>query len=290
MRITIQDLVLNGVKYAEEKGVSGLDLTMIQNLAKGIFQISDVDWIEKKRQVIEHQGDLLAFGKGMDRLIDGEPLDYVLGEVWFRGRQYNVDASVLIPRPETELLVEACIERLKTISEPQNWLNLECGAGSGVISIELALAFPDLYFSAWEISESSAELCKSNIIRHELFNLNLYQGDFFVGAVNYLQSRPGQPVFMVSNPPYIQSKVVPTLDASVKDFEPKQALDGGTDGLDYYRALFALFRDRKGILACEFGYDQRSALEALCAQQALSSVSFHKDFNGHDRYFIAERL
>ena len=289
MTLTIQDLVLHAADLAKDRGAPEIDLITLQHLAQGIFGIQDVDWIQQKRQAPESPALTQEFEHGVKRLLDGMPLAYILGDAWFRGRQYTVSPAVLIPRPETELLAEACIERISALPKPEDWLYLECGAGSGVLSIELALAFPDLRFNAWELSPEAALVCQENIDRHHIRNISLFTGDFFEGARAFLDQHPAGPVFIYSNPPYIESQVIETLDRSVTEFEPKLALDGGLDGLSCYRGLFELFQPYRGVLACEFGYNQRAALETLAKEFALKDIQFYTDYAQLDRYFIATR-
>lgn len=203
----------------------------------------------------------------LNRRLTGEPLAYVLGEVTFCGHLYEVWPGVLIPRPETELLVAEVHSALRTMSSEQRrrLQVLECGFGSGILSIELALAFPDLSIQSWDISDRALEIAQRNASLHQVSAVQWYEGDFFAdrdGALS--QVDPSRPVWVLSNPPYIPHADVATLDRGVRDFEPHLALDGGGDGLDFYRRFLDFFSEVPVTqYALEFGQGQSEALQSL---------------------------
>lgn len=192
------------------------------------------------------------------RAQNGEPAPYILGSAPFFGRDWGVEAGVLIPRSETELLVEAVLQ-----SAPFAARIAELGTGSGIIAGTLSLERP--HFSLWatELSPVAREVAKRN---WETLGarVELIEGaeDDWLGPLQSLA--PFDTI--VSNPPYIPSHDLPNLQASVRDFEPRLALDGGADGLNPYRQIAASGREllrEGGFVALEVGHDQKAAIEAL---------------------------
>lgn len=190
----------------------------------------------------------------------GEPLPYILGRAPFFGREWEVEPGVLIPRPETELLVEAVLEWA-----PANAKVADLGTGSGIIAGTLALERPKWKVFATELSPIAREVAARNFARLGA-RVELLEGrhNDWLGPF----PRGGLPRFdcLVSNPPYIASRAIEELQPSVRDFEPMLALDGGKDGLDPYRQI-ARGRSKLlvegGFVALEVGHDQKSAIESL---------------------------
>lgn len=214
------------------------------------------------------------------RVEDDEPLGYVLESAVFMGCQFTVKKGVLIPRSETELLVEYVTPHVQEMD-----IVLECGFGSGVISISLAKQFPDKLIYAWDNNTVAVDLAKMNAIELGINQVNWLEGDFFQGVSNLGNFLKGKNILLISNPPYIPSFDLLNLDDSVKAYEPFSALDGGDDGLDYYRKFIDLILEFKGkmTLACEIGSGQELALAQLVSQHPALSVEFEKDFAGHSR-------
>jgi release factor glutamine methyltransferase len=211
----------------------------------------------------------------------GTPLAYLLGTADFNGSSYIVDSGVLIPRPETEELVQysACIIR---------WLNnqtispviYECGLGTGVISIELSKLFPFLSFQGWDISSFAIENTIKNCHRHNISNLSVHHGDFFEG-VSKCNDVANQCV-LVSNPPYISDSDFDQLDEHVKR-EPITALVAQEDGTAIISQLINISIKRNMILICEMGYNQRLFFQEKYPDLRLF---FIQDLSGHDRFLM----
>ena len=166
-----------------------------------------------------------------ERHLAGEPVAYLIGEWEFYGLPLDISESVLIPRPDTEVLVDRALTYLKTVAEPRV---LDLCAGSGCIGLALAKNAPESHVVLGELDEGALRICRQNIRRNDL-----------TGRVVSLQldAREKPPAHLgefdciVSNPPYIPDGDIAELDASVRDYEPHLALRGGTDGLDFYRAI-----------------------------------------------------
>ncbi|BCM91644.1 release factor glutamine methyltransferase [Abditibacteriota bacterium] len=193
------------------------------------------------------------------RLGSGEPLPYVLGFAPFWNRDWQVRSGVLIPRPETELLVEAVLEHLTATKARV----AELGTGSGIIAGTLALERPQWEMLATDVSPEARAVASDNFSRLGA-HVQLLEGlpDNWLAPI-----KPFAPFDCIaSNPPYIPSHEIERLQHSVRDFEPRLALDGGEDGLNPYRQIAASGRDLLapgGFVALEVGWDQRQPIEEL---------------------------
>jgi len=212
----------------------------------------------------------------------GEPLQYLTGIQEFYGLALRVTAAVLIPRPETEHLVEAVLAWAQTQLKPLRLLDI--GTGSGAIALALAANEPSSEIIASDISIDALEIARDNALRLGL-------GD----RIRFLQSDllpAGEEPFdaIVSNPPYIPSPDAPTLQREVLDHEPHTALFAGPDGLDIYRRLIPAARmglREGGLLALEIGFGQQAALTHLLA--GWNDVRFLNDYANIPRVVLAER-
>jgi release factor glutamine methyltransferase len=224
-----------------------------------------------------------ALRRAMARLVKKEPIQYVLGEWDFRYLTLKCDRRALIPRPETEELVTRVLKFLngKKLEKP---FVVDVGTGTGAIILSLASEYKgEAVFLGIDISPAAIELAKENARR-----ISLPRDVSFVVADGLDDfDEPSCVDVIVSNPPYIKTDVCKTLDASVKDFEPINALDGGPEGLDFYdRYLSDAINLLKpgGAVFFEIGYDQGSALEKMMFEYGFSDIRIEKDFAGNDRY------
>lgn len=222
------------------------------------------------------------------RLVDerkkGKPLQYITGHQEFMKLDFMVNESVLIPRPDTEILVE---EALKIIKDPKNRIQniLDIGCGSGAINISIAYYAPSLLVSTVDISREALEAANQNAAANGVSaRIQFLQGDLFEPVT-------GKYDMIVSNPPYIRRDEIRTLQTEVSDFEPKMALDGGIDGLDFYRRIILEAPDyinESGHLLLEIGYDQANDIIFLLKKQnSYSDISIIKDLAGLDRVIRA---
>ncbi len=218
----------------------------------------------------------------------GEPLQYVLGRWGFRRLDLAIDRRVLIPRPETELLVEAVLEVLADRPGPRRVADL--GTGSGAIGLALAAELPLAGTEVWitDVDEDALDVARAN-----LAGLGRAARNVRAGAGSWFDALPDDLAFdvIVSNPPYV-AEGSPLLEESVGEWEPAGALFAGVDGLDAYRVLVpgALGRlATDGWLVLEIGADQGAAVRGLCEAAGYAGVEVRTDPAGHDRVVVARR-
>ncbi len=236
------------------------------------------------------QNESATFKELTLRRVKGVPVAYLTGEKEFWSLSFKVDESVLIPRPETELLVELASERIRIYQEkhPRRKIRIyEFGTGSGAVSVALCAELEQLDILASDCSASSLKIAASNLERHRDFLYQLGNRVMLVVADGVSMLNQAQRVdFLVANPPYIPSSSIADLSAEVRK-EPEQALDGGEDGLDYYRMLFKtapLFMQTYGEMLLEIGNEQQKPLEKLLdLHPYFQCLGFHKDLGNHPR-------
>ncbi|WP_039944545.1 peptide chain release factor N(5)-glutamine methyltransferase [Thermicanus aegyptius] len=228
----------------------------------------------------------------LERRKRGEPLQYILGEAPFYKYTFLVTPDVLIPRPETELLVEAALrwsEETGKVNEPLRLIDL--GVGSGAISLTLLRERPR--WEGWGVdrSEKALEVSRKNAER-----LGVAERYHPVLADMREISGKGFPPFplLLSNPPYIPTREIPSLQKEVRDYEPRIALDGGEDGLLFYRDIFRQLPDLllpEGVAFFEVGiHEGKETVRLLQEIPGIKSVELIKDFQGIDRIVIAYRI
>ena len=226
--------------------------------------------------------------KLVDRRASGIPVQYIIGSQEFMGLRFYVDESVLIPRQDTELLVETALEELKTMKKPAlgSLEVLDLCTGSGAIAVSLGYYDSRIKVTATDISPAALKTAKKNAGGYNL-NINFQEGDLWE-AIGYNEKKQkGKKQFdmICSNPPYIPSDVIPGLMREVKDHEPMLALDGGQDGMDLYRRIFekaGWFLKPQGVMLLEIGHDQGELIVALAEEHGFSCEVL-KDLAGHDR-------
>ena len=210
------------------------------------------------------------------------PLQYLVQKQGFYGFDYFVNESVLIPRPETETLVERIINTIK-IPNPKI---LDIGVGSGAIAITLAMHFPFSSVVGSDISENAIEVAKKNAIFHNVSErVQFVLSDLF-------ENIEGKFDLIVSNPPYIPIGDLETLEPEVTEYEPHIALFAGEDGLDIYRRLIPKAKEHlnpNGYLYFEAGHNQYEAIEALLKENDFKSVDHFSDLNGIPRFIYGQR-
>ncbi len=225
----------------------------------------------KDRDILD---DSSRFFELIDRRLKSEPIEYITNRVSFYSKSFYISQGALIPRPETEILVD---KSAKIISSSNIKRVAEIGVGSGAISITLAQMFPSLKIIATDISLDALAVARENIRRFaledriELRHSSLLEG---VGDIDMI----------VSNPPYISKDF--KLESNVVDYEPHTALFASRDGTELLRKIVALAKDRSIPLACEMGFDQREAMQSYFLDLGIENYYFYKDLANLDRGFI----
>ena len=215
------------------------------------------------------------------RRLKGEPVAYITGLWEFYGLPIRVTPDVLIPRPETELLVDIAKEVLTGYKMDARVLDLCCG--SGCITCAIGHEMPATKLAAVDLSASALEVCRSNL------SLNRLSSRVIVMQADATSSPPlgiGTFDLIVSNPPYVQSAEIQTLDGSVKDYEPIWALDGGADGLRFYKSIIKYWKSllrEDGVLIFEVGEGQADDVADMLMAAGFDSCSVRKDARGVER-------
>jgi len=221
---------------------------------------------------------------------EGEPLQYILGQTDFMGTILSVDKRVLIPRPETEILVELAIEKSGALREKDTFRILDLGVGSGNIAITMAKGIPNAAITALDISEEALTVAAKNAKANGVAGKIRF---LYKDMTAYLKAAAdGEERFdmIISDPPYIKMEQLDQLPADVKR-EPRLALDGGNDGLHFFREIIEYGHQvlaPDGFLFMEIGDGQRSGVEKIFACcPPYRYVQFYKDYVGTDRIVMA---
>jgi release factor glutamine methyltransferase len=228
--------------------------------------------------------ELAQFKEFLLRRVKHEPVQYILGEAMFMGIPLEVTPAVLIPRPETEELVEEVIRWLRQ-SRREGGDILDVGTGSGTIALALGKFLPGAHVTSLEFSADALELARRNCARHGLPNVEFLAGDIF--AEDFGGRRFDA---LVSNPPYVSAAEFEALEPEIREFEPALATTDGADGLSFIRRIARL---SSGILRAgggmflEIGYGQAAAAEAIAREQGLTGVEVSSDSAGIGRILSA---
>ncbi|AKP66372.1 peptide chain release factor N(5)-glutamine methyltransferase [Companilactobacillus ginsenosidimutans] len=226
---------------------------------------------------------LHRFRDGLIRLSNDEPVQYILGHAYFMGRDFTVNSDVLIPRQETEEMVQKIIDDHPNMQEAI----LDVGTGSGAIAVSLGINFSKDEILASDISEGALKVAQLNADNYQTNNVYFQQSDIFDDI------KPQRFNIIVSNPPYIAYSEKDVMDESVKKFEPDLALYGKNDGLDFYERISksaANYLYEDGILYMEFGYRQKNEVQQIFNKNMPEyAVEFYKDISGNYRYLKAFR-
>jgi release factor glutamine methyltransferase len=251
-------------------------------LAQTAFGLEPMALVRREREPIPEQWaiDLERFAL---RRLSGEPVSRIIGEREFWGHRFSLNAATLDPRPETEMLVAEAVAFIEHRRSPRV---LDLGTGSGAIVISILDAVPKATAIATDLAEEALAMARQNATRHGVADrIAFRQGAWW-------QAVPHTELFdvIVSNPPYIPSEVIPTLQPEVQLFDPRLALDGGWDGLEAYRAIAAQAARRLvpgGLLVLEIGQGQGATVGRILDRAGFGRVEVQKDLAGLDRVVLA---
>ena len=284
--MTIRDII---IKYSQELEIISdtprLDVEIFLQKALG-----DVDRIYihlnlNKELTKEQYDEFLGY---INDRINGRPVAYIVGNREFMGLDFFVKEGVLIPRPDTETLVEEIIQLCKNKNEEINIVDI--GTGSGAITVSLAKYIKNSKITSLDISDIPLEVGKINAVNNGVDNrIEFLKSDVFTAIKNTEKKFD----IIVSNPPYIPKKDIETLHTQVKDYEPYNALEGGEDGLDFYRQITeesVQYLKQGGILAYEVGHDQSEDVSKIMKHHGYDKIYTKKDIQGIDRVVIGFKL
>jgi release factor glutamine methyltransferase len=247
--------------------------------------------------VLAHADDLITteqerrFREYLEGRKKGKPLQYITGRQEFFGLDFEVNSDVLIPRPETELLIETALKLTTGLESPP--FICDVGTGSGCIAITLLhelRQFPDSRATAIDISEAALAVAKRNAARHGVVErIDFVVSDCFAE----LDSRQYQFDLIVSNPPYVRSDAIEELQREVRDFEPRMALEAGVEGLSVVRRLLkdgSNFLKTGGYLLFEIGFDQSGAVIQIVDRNTWRLLDIYQDLQGIPRTVVLQKL
>ena len=286
---TIQKLLNWVTEYLTIKGIESPRLSA-ELLLSHVLGLKRIDlYTQFNKQVPRQQLDQLHALVKRAGLY--EPVAYLTGKTEFYSLELDITADCMIPRPETELLVQRAIEFLRTRTGIQYVCDL-C-TGSGCIAVAIAKNFMNARVTATDIFAAALEVAARNVEKHRLNeHIQLLCGDLFEPVIQQLDGC--QFDLIVCNPPYVSTDEYEKLEKNVKDYEPKSALYAGTDGLDVYRRLIIKaddFLKPGAALMLEIGYAQGSAVKELLEQTGVfAEVKIEKDFHNNDRIVIAKKI
>ena len=280
MTLPVKELLLVGENRLRDAGIADAKVDS-RALYCHIFDLTPAQLIMEWQKTVEFDYCEKYFSL-LDRRAAGEPVQYITGVQEFMGYPIKVNPSVLIPRLDTETVVEKAIEIAKE-KKAKEILDLCCG--SGPIGIAMAKNLHDAKITLSDVSGDAAEVARSNVNALNLSKrIDVKSGDLFEPFRGRFSKKRFD--MIVSNPPYIPKATIPKLMAEVKDHEPMTALDGGEDGLDFYRWISGeagVFLKKRGILVFEIGHDQGEAVSKLLEEHGFENVQVVKDLAGLDR-------
>jgi release factor glutamine methyltransferase len=257
--------------------------------------------LKKDRAAIYRDNPLLSEGilGDIDKIIERrkgrEPLQYIFGETDFFGLKIRLGPGVLVPRPETELLVEEAVKIISNVEFNNSKMSfLDLCTGSGAIAIALARSFPDSEVFGTEISEIAIKYAVENAEINGIKNVTFLQGSLFEPVQKLRLDYGSRPAFdlITANPPYVRSSDMGGLQPEIRDWEPAGALDGGKDGLDYYRAIIpeaGNYLKENGALLFEVGAGQADAVKKVASDAGYHGISVIRDCAGIERIVIMAR-
>lgn len=281
--MTIKEIIIRYSKELEEiSPTPRLDVETLLQKVLGVDRLYILLNLDKYLSEDEEK----LFNKFIKERLNNRPIAYIVKNREFMGLDFYVKEGVLIPRPDTEVLVEEVIE----LGKDKGDINiLDIGTGSGAITVSLAKYLENAKVTSVDISDIALEIGKKNAQSNDVDGrITFIKSDLFTNIDKDMKFD-----IIVSNPPYIKREVIETLDKQVKDFEPYNALEGGIDGLDFYRAITTQgknYLNKGGILAYEVGHDQSEDVSKLMEKDGYTNIYTRKDLQQIDRVVIGSVL
>lgn len=283
---TIEEALRLGSAHLREIGIGAgnIEAAILLSMVTGLDRLSLINYMARSLSPSEHN----AFIGLMLRRSKREPLQHLTGRVEFMGLEFEVNPDVLIPRPDTEILVEYILDAEEERGAREGVRIADVGTGSGAIAISLASYLRYAQVIATELSQPAAAVARANMERHGVGDrMEILIGD----GLGMLAGHAGELDYLVSNPPYIPEQDLPGLDPEVRDFEPHMALTPGADDLHWYKRLAtegALLLKPGGMLAVEVGMGQAEAVKELLAKDdRWQDIDSRNDLGGIERVVSA---
>ena len=266
----IKDALVEATKRI--KGISAIPNKEARILLASYLHKDQIWIITHDNEPLEEEG----YFELIMRRVNNEPIEYIINSASFYGENFYVDSNVLIPRPETEILIDLVLSTCKGMKRPRI---VEIGTGSGIISIMLAKLLPNAIITAIDISKEALHVAKKNAEKHDV-HIEFVHSDL---CENFHEKNFDM---LVSNPPYIADKESLHVGLS---YEPNLALYGGNVGDEILRKIIDIYEEKRvKYLACEMGYDQKDKISNYLKNYDIK-VNFYEDLAGHDRGFILEK-
>jgi len=280
---TVKDVLFWTSDYFSEKDISSPHLNA-ELLIAHVLECSRLDLYMKYDRPLAKK-DLSQIKKLIKRRALHYPIQYLLGATEFYGIPFFVEEGVLIPRPETEILVDAIISYIKE-SDQKAWSLLDIGTGTGNIPISISNSFKesekDIHIVATDVSEKAIKLTEKNIDNLKIQNISLLHSDIFDIVTDTYDC-------IISNPPYISEKEFKELPVEISDHEPREALFAKEDGLEFYHKILQNARKylkNNGRIFFEIGAYQKDGVSKLAKQYNYKIIDIKQDYNDFDRVLI----
>jgi len=286
---TILELITWGTGYLTEKHIDDARLT-IELLLSHVLHFERIQLYTKFDQPLT-ETELAQFKELLKRRLTNEPLQYILGSAEFMGLKFSVDRRVLIPRPETELLVEKALElvRPKTVTDSKYFI-LDIGTGSGCIAVSMAKMIPAATVDAMDISTDALEVAQKNAeLNGVTERIRFHHKDIFTSDG---KTFPQKFHCILSNPPYISTKEFSQVSKDVSEYEPNAALTDNANGLKYYPEIAHFAKEAltdDGIVGVEHAYDQSEQVQEIFRDEGFTNAVIVKDYQGIKRHLFFVR-
>ena len=266
-------MIIQDILNAHTEALPQKDVRLI---VQKILNISNEEWLFSKEKELSDP-EVLMLNKVIERRLSGQPVARIFQEWEFWGLDFSLSPDTLVPRPDTETIIEAVLKNRNT-APPDTILDL--GTGSGCILISLLTEFENAFGVGIDISKGALDMARRNSVKH-----NVFKRCEFLQA-NWSAPLDGEFEVIVSNPPYIETATIESLSIEVREHDPFLALDGGEDGLDSIKILLEKIKNcasDKTSIFFEIGYNQADSVMKLIDKNGFSTRNVHKDLSGHDR-------
>ena len=287
---TILDLINWGTTYLSEKGFTDSRLS-IELLLAHVLNLQRIQLYTNFDKPLS-EDELATFKELFKRRLNHEPLQYLIGKTEFMGLEFSVDERVLIPRPDTEVLVEKVLELSKIMfsNEPEIKI-FEIGSGSGCIAISLAKMIPTAKIISIDVSANALNVAKANAEKNGVSDQILFEEKDVFQRVGRLT--PDQCHLIVSNPPYISLQEYDELPADISKYEPRLALADEGDGLKFYHEIAKIANDilcENGVIVVEHAYNQSEEVQKIFQVNGWPNTESIKDYSGNNRCVVARKI